>query len=361
MSYIERIARQHPDTVLEPAELAYYARHLLLPGIGVAGQKMLKNARVLVVGAGGLGCPALQALAGAGVGSISIIDGDSVSRSNLSRQWLHSMKTVGQNKALSAKAALADLNPFIEIEAFPEMLDASNAVERIAASDLVIDATDDLAARYCMDDVCADLDRPWIHGALYRETAQMTVFWGRYGARFRDLFPEPSDGPSCSGAGMLGASASMIANLQAMEAIKLITGQGIPEIGTLCTLQTTNLRLERFQIANVALQRFEAPGAASDGCARAIDPVELKQWISIHQLPTILDLRSEHPDGLPGAIACSDASLLEDGIPPSETEIILLVCEEGTLSELLAQAFSQSETRVAYLEGGMTAWRALPD
>lgn len=139
MSYIQRIARQHSSVTFGQAELAYYSRHLLLPGVGLVGQQKLKSACVLLVGAGGLGCPALQALAGAGVGSICIVDGDAVGHSNLSRQWLHSVLSIGENKAFSAQAA---------------------------------------------------------HGALYRESAQMGVFWSRCGARFQRLFPEPSEAPS---------------------------------------------------------------------------------------------------------------------------------------------------------------------
>lgn len=361
MSYIQRIARQYPAVTLGQAELAYYSRHLLLPGVGLDGQKKLKSSRVLVVGAGGLGCPALQALAGAGVGSICIVDGDTVSQSNLSRQWLHSTASVGQNKAVSAKAALERINPHIAIRAVAGMLDPSNAAELVAACDVVIDATDALEVRYRMDAICATLDRPWVHGALYRESAQVAVFWSRYGARFRDLFPEPSEAPSCSGAGMLGASASMIGNFQALEAIQLITGQGDPAVGSLCTVNTWTLRMDRFRMAAVELERFDSEGPDSVESGKGIRPLELKQRLSIHNPPAILNLSGDPSDAFPGSVACSEASLLEDGVPPTEASEILLVCEEGTLSELLAAALLRVEPRIRYLVGGLRAWRALPD
>jgi adenylyltransferase/sulfurtransferase len=357
MSYIERIAQQCSSVVFSRAELAYYSRHLLLPSVGLLGQKKLKSARVLVVGAGGLGCPVLQGLAGAGVGSICIVDGDTVAASNRSRQWLHTAPSIGQNKAVSAKAALVALNPHIAIEAVPEMLDASNAAERIAACDLVIDATDALAVRYRIDAVCAELDRPWVHGALYRESAQIAVFWSRYGARFCDLFLEPSEAPDCSGAGMLGASASLVGHFQALEAIQLITGAGVPGIGSFCTVDTMTLRVDRFRVVEARPEPFEVPGGGPDPGAGAMSAVELKQRLSIHQAPAILDLREERAGGLPGAIACSEASLLEDGIPPLEADTILLVCEEGTVSAMLAGALRRIEPRVGYLAGGLRGWR----
>ncbi|TVP78417.1 MAG: hypothetical protein EA353_08365 [Puniceicoccaceae bacterium] len=359
MSYIQRLANEHNSIAFGREELAYYARHLLLPGIGLEGQQKLKCARVLVVGAGGLGCPALQALAGSGVGSICIMDGDAVAGSNLSRQWLHTYRTIGQNKALSAQAALEAINPFIQVSAYPEMLDHSNAEQKIAGCDIVIDATDELEVRYLIDDYCAALDRPWVHAALYRESAQMTVFWSRFGASFRKLYPVPSVAPSCSASGLLGASASIVGNLQALEAIKLITGHGAPEVGTLCSLKTGNYPFERFHFDGSPPTQYSSPVQDSDSVPRAVSPIELKQALSIHKPLTILDLRKDSADRLPRAAHCSEASLLEGGLSNFETDQILLVCEEGLMSEMLAHALHGIEPRVHYLKGGMRAWREL--
>ena len=362
MSYIPRIAETFATIGFDRDELSYFARHILLPGIGLNGQKKLKCARVLVVGAGGLGCPALQSLAGAGVGAITILDGDVVEASNLSRQWLHPFDARGQNKARSAQKTLEAGNPFIRVRGRAEMLNADNAGALVADADLVVDATDDLEVRYLIDDVCAEWDRPWVHAALYRESAQISVFWSRYGARFRGLFPAPSEAPSCSGAGMLGASASLVGNFQALEAIKLITGNGSPGVGQLRTLDTTSARMETFHLVDADLRRFDPPAGTGDAASdTAVTPLALKQSLTIHEPLTLLDLRNDPPDALPGARSCSEEALLEDG-PPREGEgagKIVLICEEGALSELLAHALRPQNPRLYHLSGGMRAWREL--
>lgn len=359
MSYLTRIAQNHQDADLTRQELAYYARHILLPNIGIDGQRKLKSARVLVVGAGGLGCPVLQALAGAGVGQLTIMDADVVSVSNLSRQWLHRYADLGQNKAISASATLCELNPFIEVVADPQMLSRENAHDLIEAHDLVIDATDDLDARYWIDVACAELDRPWIHAALYRERSQLTVFWARCGATFRKLYPEPSAAPSCSGAGMLGASASIVGNLQALEAIKLITGNAYPKFGELVSFDAAGLSLQSFKMPEV-----NAPECiATDGAARlselGLSVFALQQARSIHEPMTLLDLRSQSDfkkGTISGAIHYTDEQLLEVGLPQNVSGKVVLLCEEGIISAILADALSSQCASVYFLEGGLAAW-----
>ncbi|MBL6828568.1 MAG: HesA/MoeB/ThiF family protein [Puniceicoccaceae bacterium] len=361
MSYLSRIAQIHASIDLSREELVYYARHILLPKIGLVGQRKLKAARVLIVGAGGLGCPVLQALAGAGVGRLTVVDGDQVAISNLSRQWLHRYADAGCNKAESAASALRALNPFIEVAAHPDMLTSENAQALIESHDLVVDATDVIDARYWIDEACEALDCPWVHAALYRERAQLTVFWASCGASFRKLYPEPSEAPSCSGAGMLGASASLVGNLQALEAIKLITGNAVPKIGDLVSLDATGLCLQSFKIPEVIL-----PSAYKDESSRpstrAMSVDSLQQALSIHEAVQVLDLRSQslYDEGtIKGAVHYPAEKALEEGLPSNTQGKVVLVCEEGLISAILADALQHESEAIDYLEGGWQAWSVL--
>lgn len=358
MSYIDRISKAYLDHELSPEELAYYARHILLPGIGIAGQRKLKAARVLVVGAGGLGCPALQALAGAGVGQVTVVDGDTVSISNLSRQWLHRFADDGGNKALSAVASLRALNPFAEYHAEAGMLSRDNARAQVARHDLVVDATDDLSVRYWIDDACAEWDKPWVHAALYRENAQLSVFWASCGSRFRKLYPDPSEAPSCSGAGMLGATASVVGNLQALECVKLIVGQAVPAIGQLAVLDAAGLNLQSFRLPQVELPPIFADDSPP---SHGMLPERLRQALSIHEPLQLLDLRSRadyEASSIPGALHYPAEKILEQGLPGGEATKSVLFCEEGILSSMLVDALHhKNEEAIAHLEGGFAAWR----
>ena len=358
MSYLLRVSKNFSSSDLTPAELSYYAKQILLPGFGIVGQRKLKVARVLVIGAGGLGCPVLQSLAGAGVGHISIVDGDNVSISNLSRQWLHRYEDRDENKAISAAKSLFQINTFIKLEAHPVMLDHTNARELIKSHDLVIDATDGLDARYLIDDVCADLNCPWIHAALYKDKAQITVFWDIYGASFRKLYPEPSIVPSCSETGILGAYASLIGNMQAIEAIKIITGMTVPIVGELITFDIGKSNTNKYYSPDVKQPYLynEAYECNSD-YSLSVKAVE-KSVISNDRF-TILDIRDKskfEENCFDDAIYYPAERILEEGLDHINTAKILLICDEGPISALLANAMNQSSKDVFYLEGGMRAW-----
>lgn len=358
MSYLDRIGKAASALELSGEELAYYARHILLPGIGTSGQRKLKAARVLVVGAGGLGCPALQALAGAGVGHITVMDGDTVSFSNLSRQWLHRFADTGLNKAESSVASLRVLNRFVQFVAEPSMLTTDNVRALVESHDLVVDATDDPVVRYWIDDACADLDKPWVHAALYRDNAQLTVFWTRFGSRFRRLYPEPSDAPSCSGAGMLGAAASVVGHLQALECLKLIVGYARPSVGRLNIYNTAGFSVEAFQLPGVEpLPDLSAEKPAQGG---GLSPEQLQQALSIHEPIQILDLRSRadyEAGSIPGARHVPAESILEAGLPACEAPTQLLFCQEGLVSSMLVEAFaSAAPSALKHLQGGYAAW-----
>jgi len=228
---------------LSDEELERYARHIVLPEIGGPGQQKLKRARVLVIGAGGLGAPVLEYLAAAGVGTLGIVDDDHVSLSNLQRQVIHDTQSVGLSKGESAKAAILRINPHVAVELHALRLTEDNAAELIAAYDLVIDGSDNFETRYAVADASAEVKRPLVHAAVGRFDGSITVLKpfetgadGRRNPSYRDLFPEPPPPglvPSCAVAGVLGALTGVIGTLQAMEAIKLITGIGEPLVGRL--------------------------------------------------------------------------------------------------------------------------------
>jgi molybdopterin/thiamine biosynthesis adenylyltransferase len=234
---------RHETPPLSPEELERYARHIVLPEIGGAGQQKLKRARVLIIGAGGLGAPMLQYLAAAGVGTLGIVDDDTVSLSNLQRQVIHDTASVGKSKLDSAKAAIERINPNVSVEVHNQRLDSGNAAALVAQYDLIADGSDNFETRYAVADACAAQRRPLVHGSVGRFDGQVTVLKpyetgpdGRRNPSYRDLFPEPPpEGlvPSCAEAGVLGALTGVVGTLQALEVIKLIAGIGEPLIGRL--------------------------------------------------------------------------------------------------------------------------------
>jgi len=239
---------------LTAEEIERYARHIVLPEIGGAGQQKLKQARVLVIGAGGLGAPVLEYLAAAGVGTLGVVDDDIVSLSNLQRQVIHDTDTVGMLKTHSAKAAIARINPNTTVETHTFRLTADNAPALIDRYDIVVDGSDNFDTRYAAADACAAVRRPLVHAAVGRFDGSVTVLKpfetgkdGKPNPAYRDLFPEPPPPglvPSCAVAGVLGALTGVVGTLQAMEAIKLITGIGEPLIGRLLLYDALNARFD---------------------------------------------------------------------------------------------------------------------
>ncbi|BCG91140.1 molybdopterin-synthase adenylyltransferase MoeB [Mesorhizobium sp. 131-2-1] len=241
-------------TALSDEELERYARHIVLPEIGGAGQQKLKRARVLVIGAGGLGAPVLEYLAAAGVGTLGIVDDDTVSLSNLQRQVIHGTDAIGAAKTDSAKAAIARINPNVAVEMHRLRLTEKNAPALIAGYDIVVDGSDNFETRYAVADACAAESKPLVHAAVGRFDGTLTVLKpfetgadGRPNPGYRDLFPEaPPPGlvPSCAVAGVIGALTGVIGTLQAMEAIKLITGIGEPLVGRLLLYDALGARFD---------------------------------------------------------------------------------------------------------------------
>jgi sulfur-carrier protein adenylyltransferase/sulfurtransferase len=222
----------HSD--LSNAEIARYSRHLIMPEIGMAGQRQLRNASVLIIGTGGLGSPTAMYLAAAGIGRIGLVDYDTVDESNLQRQVIHGQSTIGMSKLESAATRLRDLNPYLEIDLHPVALTSENALALLAPYDVIIDGTDNFPTRYLVNDACVRLGKPNVYGSIFRFEGQLAVFDASRGPCYRCMFPEPPPPgmvPSCAEGGVLGVLPGIIGTLQATEAIKLLLGIGEPMIG----------------------------------------------------------------------------------------------------------------------------------
>lgn len=241
---------------LTPQELKRYARHLSLPDFGIVTQKKLKNAKVLVVGAGGLGAPVLLYLAAAGIGNIGIVDFDTVEESNLQRQVLYTFEDIGQPKAATAKKRLLALNPHLNIQIFPVALSKENALEIIEQYDVVADGTDNFPTRYLVNDACVIADKVNVYASIFRYEGQVSVFNlkqmdGNRGANYRDLFPSPpppNSVPNCAEGGVLGVLAGIIGTFQANEVIKIITGNGEPLAGKLFIFDSASMMSRTLKI-----------------------------------------------------------------------------------------------------------------
>src|SRR5436309_5914612 len=239
-------------TTLAPAELLRYSRHLILPDVGVPGQEKLKAARVLLIGAGGLGSPAALYLAAAGVGTLGLVDFDNVDITNLQRQILHGTKDVGRPKLQSARERIADVNPHVRLETYETALTSKNALDIFSGYDIVVDGTDNFATRYLVNDACVLLRKPNAYGIIFRFEGQASVFALPEGPCYRCLYPEPPPPdlvPSCAEGGVLGVLPGIIGSIQAMEAIKLIVGIGDPLIGRLLLFDALQLKFRELKLA----------------------------------------------------------------------------------------------------------------
>jgi sulfur-carrier protein adenylyltransferase/sulfurtransferase len=225
-----------PAESLSIDEVRRYSRHLIIPDVAMSGQKRLKNSRVLIIGAGGLGSPALLYLAAAGVGTLGIVDFDTVDESNLQRQVIHGQSDIGKSKAQSARDSIHEINPLINVVLHEERLENDNVFEIFNQYDLILDGTDNFATRYLVNDAAVLLNKPYIWGSIYRFDGQASVFWAENGPCYRCLYPEPPPPgmvPSCAEGGVLGVLCAAIGSVQATEAVKLLMGIGDPLVGRL--------------------------------------------------------------------------------------------------------------------------------
>src|SRR5690349_14967142 len=247
----------HLPPLVEPAEgltvdeVRRYSRHLIIPDVGVTGQKRLKNARVLCVGAGGLGSPALMYLAAAGVGTLGVVDFDTVDESNLQRQIIHGQSDVGRSKAESAAASIREINPLVNVIIHNTALDNSNVMEIFSQYDLIVDGTDNFATRYMVNAAAVLLGKPYVWGSIYRFDGQASVFWSEHGPCYRCLYPEPPPPgmvPSCAEGGVLGVLCASIGSIQVNEAIKLLTGIGEPLVGRLMVYDALEMEYRKIKV-----------------------------------------------------------------------------------------------------------------
>jgi len=369
-----------PVADLTPTEVERYSRHLLLPEIGAVGQRRLKNARVLVVGAGGLGSPALLYLAAAGVGTLGVIDDDVVELSNLQRQVIHGVSDVGRSKLESARDAVAELNPLVTIRLHDTRLDARNVLELFADYDVILDGSDNFATRYLVNDAAAILGKPCVWGAIYRFDGQVSVFWEKHGPTYRDLYPEaPGAGsvPSCAEGGVFGMLCAAVGSMMVTEAVKLITGIGRPLLGRLLLFDALAASWREIALAKdpallpiTELADYELfCGVAPEPDAGADDP------LTVHELATMLtdrnaglhdfdliDVREpgEHDIvSIPGSRLIPLGRIISgDALPELRRDRrIVLHCRSGTRSaSALAELTRQGYTRVQHVQGGVIAW-----
>ncbi len=258
LSIVPSVAGGIAPVIAEPSgvhlsndEIRRYSRHLILPEIAMSGQKKLKQASVLLVGAGGLGAPAAMYLAAAGVGHLGIVDFDVVDESNLQRQIIHGQSTVGKPKLQSAAQRIKDINPFVEVTGYEEPLTSQNALRIFADYDVIVDGTDNFPTRYLVNDACVLLGKPNVYGSIFRFEGQASVFWAKHGPCYRCLYPEPPPPglvPSCAEGGVLGVLPGVIGVIQATEAIKLITGIGEPLIGRLLLYDALEMRFRELKL-----------------------------------------------------------------------------------------------------------------
>jgi len=355
-----------------------YARHLVLPEVGPEGQLALQEASVLVVGAGGLGSPALLYLAAAGIGRIGLIDDDTVDITNLQRQVLHSTSEVGESKAASAERRISDLNPEVIVEAIEGRLDASNALEIIDRYDIVIDGTDNFETRYLIGDACEILDKPWVFGSIHRFEGQVATFNHEGGPNYRDLFPEPpEDGlaPNCAEAGVLGVLPGIIGSIQATEAIKVILGIGDSLSGELLVVDALSMRFRtlsfskdetREVIKELRQESVESCSSDSDSSSKVmlmISPVEFVQRRDSGWDVFLLDVRRSEEEAiatLPGTGLRVEHTL----IPMRMSDIpldkdIVVYCRSGSRSAAVARYLVSSglaRGEVYNLRGGIHEW-----
>jgi sulfur-carrier protein adenylyltransferase/sulfurtransferase len=357
--------------MLTPEERQRYARHLSLRELGEAGQERLKRGRALVVGAGGLGSPALLYLASAGVGHIVIVDGDRVDASNLQRQILYRELDIGRLKAEVAAERLRELNHLIRIEGIAERFRRDNALDLVRACDVVIDGSDNFATRYLVNDACVMADRPFVYGAIQGFEGQLAVFNWQGGPTYRCLFPVPTPpelAPNCAQVGVLGVLPGIIGTWQATEAIKIMSGVGAPLSGKLLLWNALTMATQTVSLAVDPRSRpiRELPDDAAATCAGIeIDAVELakKMEDSAVQLIDVREAWERASDAIEPSLHIPLGTLEQLGaceLPSALNREALTVvyCAHGVRSLRAAEILREEGFReVKSLRGGMVAWR----
>jgi adenylyltransferase/sulfurtransferase len=374
-----------PGPALTVDEVRRYSRHLIIPDVAMAGQQRLMNAKVLCVGAGGLGSPALMYLAAAGVGTLGIVEFDTVDESNLQRQIIHGQSDIGKSKALSAKEKIAEINPYVNVILHETRLDNSNVMEIFSQYDIIVDGTDNFATRYLVNDACVLLKKPYVWGSIYRFDGQASVFWAEYGPCYRCLYPEPPPPgmvPSCAEGGVLGVLCATIGSIQTTEAIKVLTGIGEPLIGSLMVYDALDMTFRKIKVrkypncplcSEKATQKDLLPdyeafcGTLSDAAQAAsagstITVQELKSKIDSKEDFYLIDVRepSEYEIvSIPTAHLIPKQGFIDGSVLATlpQDKPIVLHCKSGVRSaECLAILKGAGFAGASHVAGGVIAW-----
>jgi adenylyltransferase/sulfurtransferase len=373
-----------PAASLTTEEVRRYSRHLIIPDVAMDGQKRLKNAKVLCIGAGGLGSPALMYLAAAGVGTLGIVEFDVVDESNLQRQIIHGQSDIGRSKAESARDSVREINPLIQVNVHEVRLDSSNVLELFSQYDLIVDGTDNFATRYLVNDACVLLGKPYVWGSIYRFDGQASVFWAEHGPCYRCLYPEPPPPgmvPSCAEGGVLGVLCASIGSIQATEAIKVLAGVGEPLLGSLMVYDALEMTYRKIKVRKdpncavcgehptvTELIDYEAfCGVVSEEAQEAaagstITAQELKDLIDSDKPIFLVDVREPAEweiVSIPGATLIPKDEILRgdalSGLPQDKQ--IVMYCKTGVRSaETLAAVKRAGFSDAVHVQGGVTAW-----
>ncbi|HEY9076835.1 MAG TPA: molybdopterin-synthase adenylyltransferase MoeB [Anaerolineaceae bacterium] len=373
-------------TGLTNEEIARYSRHLLIPEVGAEGQRKLKQASVLLIGAGGLGSPAALYLAAAGIGRIGLVDQDTVDSSNLQRQILHGTSQMGRAKVDSGRERLLDLNPFIQIDPYQEVFQAANAEQIAEEYDLILDGSDNFSTRYLANDLCVKTEKPYIFGAVFRFEGQVSVFDAHHGPCYRCVFPNPplpGSVPSCAEAGVLGVVPGIIGTIQAAEAIKLILGAGEPLYARMILFDALEMsfrevRLKKnprcqvcgidrnaIQLTDFNIVCSEPKSTSSLGAQTEITPQDLHEWMLMGKRFRLIDIREEGElqiSRLPGAEWIPYDTLMRQMIHMDKDAPVIIFCRSGVRSmRMVDQMLKAGFKDVRHLVGGINAWAKMID
>ena len=373
-----------PADDLTVDEVRRYSRHLIIPDVGKTGQRRLKNAKVLCVGAGGLGSPALMYLAAAGVGTLGIIDFDVVDESNLQRQVIHGTSDVGKSKAVSAMETINEINPLVTVNLHEERLDSDNAMQIFADYDLIVDGTDNFATRYLVNDACVLLGKPYVWGSIFRFDGQASVFWAEHGPCYRCLYPEPPPPgmvPSCAEGGVLGVLCATIGSIQVNEAIKLLTGVGESLAGRLMIYDALEMNYRTVRVrkdpdcavcgqnptVTELIDYEEFCGAVSEEAAEAvqgstISAKDLAAMLEAGDNIFLVDVREPNEYeivSIPGATLIPKGEFINGNALeklPQDKKIVLH-CKSGARSaEALAIVKNAGFSDAVHVGGGVLSW-----
>jgi sulfur-carrier protein adenylyltransferase/sulfurtransferase len=373
-----------PAESLTTDEVRRYSRHLIIPDVAMAGQKRLKNAKVLCVGAGGLGSPALMYLAAAGVGTLGIVEFDTVDESNLQRQIIHGQSDIGRSKADSAAESVREINPYVNVVIHNTALSNDNVFEIFSQYDLIVDGTDNFATRYMVNDAAVLLGKPYVWGSIYRFDGQASVFWAEHGPCYRCLYPEPPPPgmvPSCAEGGVLGVLCASVGSIQVTEAIKVLTGVGEPLVGSLMVYDALEMSYRKIKVRkdpNCALcgdnptitgliDYDDFCGTVSAEASEAaqgstITVKELNDWLTADKPIHLVDVREPAEYEIvkiPGSILVPKGDILSGQALadlPQDRQIVLY-CKTGVRSaEALAAVKAAGFKDAVHVYGGVSAW-----